>query len=59
MTNVDMDHIILNCRRNRADWLIAEYSSDDYRFSRIYYRGFNDDIGCRGGGVKWNIPLTK
>lgn len=46
-----MDHIILNRRRHRADWRIAECSSDDYRFSRIYNRGFNDDIGCRGGGV--------
>ena len=45
-----MDHIILNRRRRRSDWRIAEYSGDDYRFGRIYYRSFNDDIGCRGGG---------
>src|SRR5699024_290848 len=52
-----MDHIILNCRRYRADWRIAKCSSDDNRFGRIYYRGFNDDIGCRGGGVRMiNYP---
>ena len=46
-----MDDAVFNRRRHRSDWRIAEYSSDDYRFDRIYYRGFNDDIGCRGGGV--------
>src|SRR5699024_12069149 len=46
-----MDDAVFNRCRDRSDWRIAEYSSDDYRFGRIYYRGFNDDIGCRGGGV--------
>ena len=46
-----MDDAVFNRCRYRSDWRIAEYSSDDNRFGRIYYRGFNDDIGCRGGGV--------
>ena len=48
---MDMDDTIFNYSRDWIDWRIAEYSSDDNRFGRIYYRGFNDDIGCRGGGV--------
>ena len=46
-----MDDTIFNYSRDWVDWRIAEYSSDDNRFGRIYYRGFNDDIGCRGGGI--------
>ena len=49
-----MDDAVFNRRRDWVDWRIAEYSSDDYRFGRIYCRGFNDDIGCRGGGVSGN-----
>ena len=46
-----MDDTIFNYGRDWIDWRIAEYSSDENRFGRIYYRGFNDDIGCRGGEV--------